>query len=95
MYTLPSVKILWGSAPRGYRTLSDDKDFRAARRWKHELGNFHDHARGLAEGFLDGNIEILHLEDEVAVVIYHFRQPETLPVTMPLGFMTTNKELVV
>ncbi len=77
-----------------YVPVSDDKDFRAARQWKHELGQFHDHARGLTEGFLDGNIEILHLEDEVAVVIYHFRQPETLPVTMPLGFMTTNKKLV-
>lgn len=77
-----------------YVPVSDDKDFRVARQWKHELGQFHDHARGLAEGFLDGNIEILHLEDEVAVVIYHFSQPETLPVTMPLGFMTTNKEMV-
>ncbi|MDF1692251.1 MAG: hypothetical protein P1U47_07755 [Zhongshania sp.] len=77
-----------------YVPVSDDKDFRVARQWKHELGQFHDYARGLAEGFLDGNIEILHLEDEVGVVIYHFSQPETLPVTMPLGFMTTNKELV-
>lgn len=77
-----------------YVPVSDDKDFRVARQWKHELGQFHDHARGLAEGFLDGNIEILYLEDEVAVVIYHFAQPETLPVTMPLGFMTTNKEMV-
>ncbi len=77
-----------------YVPVSDDKDFRVARQWRHELGQFHDHARGLAEGFLDGNIEILHLEEEVAVVIYHFRQPDTLPVTMPLGFMTTNKEWV-
>lgn len=80
--------------PLLYVPVSDDKDFRVARQWKHELGQFHDHARGLAEGFLDGNIEILYLENAVAVVIYHFMQPETLPVTMPLGFMTTNKELV-
>ncbi|ABC33652.1 conserved hypothetical protein [Hahella chejuensis KCTC 2396] len=77
-----------------YVPVSDDKDFRVARQWKHELGQFHDHARGLAEGFLDGNVEILLLEDEVAVVIYHFTQPETLPVTMPLGFITKNKKLV-
>lgn len=77
-----------------YVPVSDDKDFRVARQWKHELEQFHNHVRGLAEGFLDGNIEILHLEDEVAVVVYHFSQPETLPVTMPLGFMTTNKDMV-
>ncbi|HCI6950147.1 TPA: hypothetical protein NPQ06_005312, partial [Klebsiella pneumoniae] len=41
-----------------------------------------------------GNIEILHLEDALSVVIYHISQPETLPVTMPLGFITTNKESV-
>ena len=77
-----------------YVPVSDEKDFRAARHWKHELGKFHEHARGLVESFLEGNIEVLHLENEVAVVIYHFRQPETLPVTMPLGFITTNKEWV-
>jgi len=77
-----------------YVPVSDEKDFRAARRWKHELGQFHRDIKGLAEGFLDGNVEILHLEDELAAVIYHIAQPETLPVTMPLGYITTNKELV-
>ncbi|MDT9046761.1 hypothetical protein RSW36_26960, partial [Escherichia coli] len=43
---------------------------------------------------LDGNVEILHLEDELSAVIYHISQPEILPVTMPLGFITTNKETV-
>jgi hypothetical protein len=77
-----------------YVPVSDDKDSRIAKQWKHELGQFHDRARGISEGFLDGNIEILYLEDEVAVVTYHFTQPETLPATMPLGFITTNKELI-
>lgn len=77
-----------------YVPVSDEGDFRVAKQWKHELGQFQKEAKGLAEGFLDGNVEILHLEDEVAVVIYHFAQPETLPVTMPLGYVTTNKESV-
>lgn len=77
-----------------YVPVSDEGDFRVAKQWKHELGQFHKDAKGLAEGFLDGNVEILHLEDEVAVVIYHFAQPETLPVTMPLGYVITNKDQV-
>lgn len=77
-----------------YVPVSDDVDSRAARQWKHELGPFHEHTKGLVEGLLDGNVEILHLEDELSVVIYHISQPETLPVTMPLGFITTNKESV-
>ena len=60
----------------------------------HELGQFHNDAKGLAEGFMDGNVEIIHLEDEIGVVIYHFSQPKILPVTMPLGYMTKDKELV-
>lgn len=78
-----------------YVPVSDDKDSRVASQWRHELGEFQTNVSGLVEGFLDGNVEILYLEDEVAVVIYHFTQPETLPITMPLGFITKNKELVM
>lgn len=77
-----------------YVPVSDDIDFRSARHWKYELGQFHEYAKGLVEGLLDGNVEILHLKDELSVVIYHISQPETLPVSMPLGFITTNKESV-
>ena len=51
-------------------------------------------ARGLVEGFLGGNVEVLHLADELIVVIYHFSLPETLPVTMPLGFISTDKATI-
>ncbi len=77
-----------------YVPVQDAADARVARQWKHELGQFHASAKGLVEGLLDGNVEILHLEDELSAVIYHISQPETLPVTMPLGFITTNKEAV-
>ncbi len=77
-----------------YVPISDNRDFRGAKQWMHELGQFHNNANGLAEGFMDGNVEIIHLEDEIGVVIYHFSQPKILPVTMPLGYMTKDKELV-
>ena len=77
-----------------YVPVRDAADARVARQWKYELGQFHEYAKGLVEGLLDGNVEILHLEDELSAVIYHISQPEILPVTMPLGFITTNKETV-
>ena len=77
-----------------YVPVQDAADARVARQWKHELGQFHACAKGLVEGLLDGNVEILHLEEELSAVIYHISQPETLPVTMPLGFITTNKDAV-
>lgn len=77
-----------------YVPVCDHRDIKGAKQWERELGQFYNDAKGLAEGFLDGNVEILHLEDEFGVVIYHFSQPETLPITMPIGYITKNKELV-
>lgn len=77
-----------------YVPVSQVNDSRIAKQWMYEFGEFHKDVKGLVEGFLDGNIEILHLENEIAVVIYHFVQPEVLPVTMPFGFISTDKSTV-
>ena len=44
---------------------------------------------GFCEGFLDGSTEILFLEDKFAVVCYHAKL-SSYPVTLPIGFMTTD-----
>ena len=44
---------------------------------------------GFCEGFLDGNTEILFLEDKFAVVCYHAKL-SSYPVTLPIGFLTTD-----
>lgn len=48
---------------------------------------------GFCEGFLDGNTEILFLEDKFAVVCYHAKL-SSYPVTLPIGFMTTQKNTI-
>ena len=80
--------------PTLYVPVFGQEDVRSARQWNHNLGDYSDHIKGIVEGFMDGNIEVLHLEEEFIAVVYHFSQPEKLPVTIPLGFMSTNKELV-
>lgn len=80
--------------PTLYVPLAGSDDNRTANSWKHELKNYSGSARGLVEGFLGGNVEVLHLADELVVVIYHFSLPETLPVTMPLGFISTDKATI-
>ena len=45
---------------------------------------------GFREGFLNGNTEILFLENQFVVVCYHARL-SAYPVTLPIGFMTTEK----
>lgn len=80
--------------PTLYVPLSGPEDRRTANEWKRELKNYSSSAVGLAEGFLGGNVEVLHLADELVVVIYHLSLPEILPVTMPLGFISTDKAIV-
>ncbi|KGQ56539.1 hypothetical protein IO44_02465 [Gallibacterium anatis str. Avicor] len=46
------------------------------------------HLYAFCEGFLEGNTEILFLEDKFAVVCYHAKLAD-YPVTLPIGFMTT------
>jgi len=77
-----------------YVPLEDDGDFREAKQWLHELGPYNKEVKGLAEGFLDGNVEVLHLEDELVVVIYHVGQPEAFPISMPVGFISTDQAVV-
>lgn len=48
---------------------------------------------GFREGFLDGNTEILFLENQFAVVCYHTKLAN-YPVTLPIGFMTTDKKQI-
>jgi len=80
--------------PRIYLPVSGQDDLRSARQWKHELDPYLDAAHGLTEGFLGGNVEVLHFEGELAVVIYHMSLPESFPVSFPIGFVSTDSEMV-
>lgn len=86
------TKILY--TPHFYLPINGADDFRACQKWEHEFPEYKDYLKGIKEGFLGGNVEILYVEDELAVVVYHFSQPELLPVTLPVGFISTNLEFV-
>ena len=53
-----------------------------------------DNLYGFSEGFLEGNTEVIVLEDTLAVVCYHVQLPDQYDVTLPVGFMTTDIEQV-
>lgn len=48
---------------------------------------------GFREGLLSGNTEILFLKNKFATVCYHAKLP-TYPVTLPIGFFTTQPDEV-
>jgi hypothetical protein len=81
-------------SPVVYLPVSGKDDRRTARQWQNELDLLTNKAHGLVEGFLGGNVEVLHLEGEFVAVVYHFSVPPNYPVTLPLGFISTDKKVV-
>ncbi|WP_428827028.1 hypothetical protein ACLIKD_02445 [Azonexus sp. IMCC34842] len=81
-------------SPTIYLPVSGADDHKAARQWKKELDPYTDKAHGVIEGFLGGNVEILHFDGEFVAVVYHMSLPDTYPVTLPLGFISADKEVV-
>lgn len=74
--------------------VSGPEDTHSARGWIYELNGYEKSIKGLYEGMLDGHVEILHMERTLVAVVYHCWQPETLPVTMPIGYISTDKKVV-
>lgn len=65
-----------------------------AKSWLNTFKPYANLLNGVREGFCDGNVEILHIENELVAISYHMTQSERLPVTMPLGFFTKDKSTV-
>lgn len=60
----------------------------------HFRGLSKDHLYLYNEGFLGGNVEIMVLEGSFAIVCYHIKLPDNYDVTLPIGFMTTDKDAI-
>lgn len=81
-------------SPTVYLPVSGKEDKKLANQWKYELEPYIENAHGLVDGFLGGNLEVLHFEGELAAVIYHMSLPQTYPVTLPFGFISADKDVV-
>lgn len=80
-------------SPAIYVPVHGPEDLRSARQWKREFDPQIDAVRGLREGFLGGNVEILILENAFLAVVYHVSLP-AYPVSLPVGFLSADKEVV-
>lgn len=79
---------------RLYLPLPSERNHHEKQEWLNHFKDISDKVLyGFCEGFLDGNTEILFLEDQFAVVCYHTKL-STYPVTLPIGFMTTQKNTI-
>lgn len=80
--------------PKVYAPLAGSADKISKRRWMSDLANNIQHVDGFIEGFLNGHVEVLLLPERFVVVCYHVSCPEKFPVTIPVGFMSTDIETV-
>lgn len=75
---------------RLYLPLSHHQARQEKQEWKNQFRDIPEKILyGFHKDFLEGNTEILFLEDKFAVVCYHAKLP-AYPVTLPIGFFTTN-----
>lgn len=73
-----------------YLPLPSERNQHEKQEWLNQFRDISDKVLyGFCEGFLDRNTEILFLEDKFAVVCYHAKL-SSYPVTLPIGFMTTD-----
>lgn len=80
--------------PKLYLPVQDSDDRRAIGRWKQVFSDHLSNAHALVEGFMDGNVEVLLLSGHMVVVCYHISRPESLPVSLPVGYITTDQKMV-
>ncbi|MBP6202704.1 MAG: hypothetical protein KA435_06555 [Azonexus sp.] len=81
-------------SPAIYLPVSGPDDQKTARQWKWEFDPNTDKVHGLIEGFLGGNVEVMHFEGEFVVVVYHVSLPDSYPVSLPIGFISADKDVV-
>lgn len=81
-------------SPTIYLPVSGADDQKTARQWKWEFDPNTDKVNGVIEGFLGGNVEVMHFEGEFVVVVYHVSLPDSYPVSLPIGFISADKDVV-
>ncbi|UGV30768.1 hypothetical protein LO767_17720 [Halopseudomonas aestusnigri] len=81
-------------SPTIYLPVSGADDQKTARQWKWEFDPNTDKIHAMIEGFLGGNVEVMHFEGEFVVVVYHVSLPDSYPVSLPIGFISADKDVV-
>lgn len=80
-------------SPALYLPVGGPDDFRTARQWQREF-DVGSEVRGLIEGFLGGSVEVLLFENEFVVVVYHVSLRDSYPVSVPVGFISAEQDVV-
>lgn len=74
--------------------LTGIEDRREKNHWTRQFSSIKNNLHGYIEGYMDGDVEIVLLEDSLVAVTYYLNMPESYRVPVPIGFMSTDKGVV-
>jgi hypothetical protein len=74
--------------------LTGIEDRREKNHWTHQFSSIKNNLHGYIEGYMDGDVEIVLLEDSLVAVTYYLNMPESYRVPVPIGFMSTDKGVI-
>lgn len=81
-------------SPTIFLPVSRNDNNKSARKWRAEFEPGTERLRALVEGFLGGDVEVLHFKGKFVVVVYHISLPQSYPVSLPIGFISTDQAVV-
>lgn len=81
-------------APQFLLPLNDDRDFKQKKAWLHEFKSIDEALYGYVEGYHKGAVEVVLLESRLVAVTYYLHLPEHYRVALPVGFISTDTEVV-
>ena len=80
--------------PTLFVPMDSANDGQSCRRWKDDLANNLNYVNGYTQGFCDGAVEVVQLENELVAVTYYVSLPGIYPVPIPVGFISKNQKLI-
>lgn len=74
--------------------LSNEDSRKEKQNWFHEFWTIKNNLHAYIEGYLNGDVEVVVLEDRLVAVTYYLSLPESYRVPVPIGFISTEKGII-
>jgi hypothetical protein len=74
--------------------MSAKDSHREKQNWQHDLGAVKSNLHAYVDGYLNGDVEVVLLEDRLVAVTYYLSLPESYRVPVPIGFISTDKGVI-
>ncbi len=81
-------------SPQFLLPINDEHDFKQKKDWLREFKSIEEFLYGYVEGYHKGSVEVILLESRLVAVTYYLHLPEHYRVALPIGFISTDIEVV-